>query len=575
MHKKHMPVKIFFCYAHEDETLLNQLKMHLRPLERQGLIELWYDRAINAGAEWEDEINQHLNAAQIILLLISPDFMNSEYCYGTELRRALERHKQGTARVIPLILRHVYWQGVLGQLQALPRDGLPITDPNWYNQDRALYNVTEGLRKIAANLAPALSVEEKPAGEPQQSISIMQKPASFPPDISPLPQSPAAPEQTVATASHSPLLKPFPIPNLLRQRWSRRTTLLAGVVLIGGGVTWFAVSEGKNVLARVLSQQAATPTPLTQGTTLLIYKGHNGKVFSAAWSPDGKRLASASQDRTVQVWNASIAADPPVLDKPLLKYTGHKDPVYSVAWSPPDGKQIASASNDMTVQIWNARTGIKPLFTYTKHYNAVWSVAWSPDGTRLASASEDKTVHIWSPSTGDKPIYTYSHSAAVYAVAWSPDGKRLASASNDGTAKVWDASTGNTTPLLMYRGHSGGVYSVAWSPDGTRLASSGQDKSVQIWDVSADDQPRVLDKPLLKYTDHYQPVRSVAWSHDGTLLASASDDGTAKVWDLSADDQTPFTYRHHLSGVESVAWSPTGKRLASASDDWTVQVWVG
>ncbi len=87
-----MPVKIFFCYAHKDEALLKKLKAHLRPLQRQGLIDVWYDREISAGTEWEHEISQHLDEAQIILLLVSPDFMNSDYCYGTEMKRAMERH---------------------------------------------------------------------------------------------------------------------------------------------------------------------------------------------------------------------------------------------------------------------------------------------------------------------------------------------------------------------------------------------------------------------------------------------------------------------------------------------------
>src|SRR5216684_5186433 len=105
-----MPIKIYFSYAHEDEPLLNKLKSHLRPLQRQGLIDVWHDRDISAGTEWEREINQHLNEAEIILLLVSPDFMNSDYCYGVEMKRAIERHERGEARVIPVILRTTIWQ---------------------------------------------------------------------------------------------------------------------------------------------------------------------------------------------------------------------------------------------------------------------------------------------------------------------------------------------------------------------------------------------------------------------------------------------------------------------------------
>jgi hypothetical protein len=144
-----MSVNIFFCYTHEDEALLNKLKMHLRPLQRQGLIDVWYDRDIGAGSEWEAEIKQHLNAAQIVLLLVSPDFMDSDYCYGIEMKCALERQERGEATVIPVILRPVYWHGEpLGKLQALPTDGKPITSASWHDQDEAWYDVTQGIYRV-------------------------------------------------------------------------------------------------------------------------------------------------------------------------------------------------------------------------------------------------------------------------------------------------------------------------------------------------------------------------------------------------------------------------------------------
>src|SRR5229473_6626873 len=128
-----MSVKIFFCYAHEDEALLNKLKAQLRPLQRQGLVDVWYDRDISAGSDWEQQIKEQLNTAQIILLLVSPDFMDSDYINDVELKRAIERHKRGEARVIPVILRHVYWQSTLGTLQALPTDGKPVISSYWHN----------------------------------------------------------------------------------------------------------------------------------------------------------------------------------------------------------------------------------------------------------------------------------------------------------------------------------------------------------------------------------------------------------------------------------------------------------
>ncbi len=168
-----MPITIFFCYAREDEVLLEKLKDHLRPLQRENLIDFWYDRKISPGADWEKEINQRLNTAQIILLLVSSDFMSSDYCYGIEMKRALERHNHGNARVIPIILRPTYWRGTLSMLQALPSDGTPITDPKWYSQDRAFYDVVEGISQVVHQLQEENSQESVKQRKVVRSRSLL------------------------------------------------------------------------------------------------------------------------------------------------------------------------------------------------------------------------------------------------------------------------------------------------------------------------------------------------------------------------------------------------------------------
>jgi O-acetyl-ADP-ribose deacetylase (regulator of RNase III) len=138
-------VFVFTSYAHEDQNLLEQLKKHLSPLKRLGVIQEWYDREIKAGTEWRGQIDENLDAAHLILLLISPDFMDSNYCYDVEAKRALQRHEGGDARVIPVILRPVMWLNTpFSKLQALPREGRPVT--TWGNLDSALLDVVEGIR---------------------------------------------------------------------------------------------------------------------------------------------------------------------------------------------------------------------------------------------------------------------------------------------------------------------------------------------------------------------------------------------------------------------------------------------
>lgn len=145
-------IKIFYCYAHEDRMLRDELEKHLSPLKRLGRITEWHDRAIQAGMEWEREIATYLNSADIILLLVSPDFIHSDYSYGVEMQQALQRHERREAYVIPIILRPVDWDETpISKLQVLPPDRTPIT--RWLDRDQAFLEVAKGIRIVVAFLS--------------------------------------------------------------------------------------------------------------------------------------------------------------------------------------------------------------------------------------------------------------------------------------------------------------------------------------------------------------------------------------------------------------------------------------
>jgi len=155
-------VELFFSYAHEDKELRDKLEKHLSALKRQHVITSWHDRMISAGEEWRDAIDNRLAKAQIILLLVSPDFMNSDYCWDSEVGTAMTRHENGYARVIPVILRPVFWQGApFGKLQALPEDGKPVV--SWQDVDEALLNVAVGIKKSVEEFLSStrLNAEER------------------------------------------------------------------------------------------------------------------------------------------------------------------------------------------------------------------------------------------------------------------------------------------------------------------------------------------------------------------------------------------------------------------------------
>ncbi|KAH5983398.1 hypothetical protein HBI84_247640 [Parastagonospora nodorum] len=287
---------------------------------------------------------------------------------------------------------------------------------------------------------------------------------------------------------------------------------------------------------------------------LQTLEGHGGWVLSVAFSHDSTRLASASYDSTIRIWDASSGAC-------LQTLEGHSSYVNSVAFSH-DSMRLASTSDDSTVRIWDASSGAC-LQTLEGHSSTVSSVAFSHDSTRLASASDDSTVRIWDASSGACLQTLEGHSSYVNSVAFSHDSTRLASASYDSTVRIWDASSGACLQTL--EGHSRYVNSVAFSHDSTRLASASDDSTVRIWDASSGACLQTLE-------GHSSYVNSVAFSHDSTRLASASYDSTVRIWDASSGACLQ-TLEGDSSAVNSVAFSHDSMRLASASHDSTIRIW--
>jgi WD40 repeat protein/predicted Ser/Thr protein kinase len=281
-----------------------------------------------------------------------------------------------------------------------------------------------------------------------------------------------------------------------------------------------------------------------------------GVVYVLCWSPDGRHLAGAANNGTVKLWDGQTGQEVHTLQGQILK--NRSNSMRSVCFSP-DGRCLASASQDGTVQLWDPQTGQE---IRTLHTGQVSSVCFSPDCCRLAGASEGKTVKVWDAQTGQEVLSLKGHSGRVISVCFSPDGKRLASASMDQTVKVWDAQTGKE--MLNSQGHAGWVLSVSFSPGGRRLASASADQTVKVWNVQT-------GKEVYTLKGHTALVTSVCFGPDGHL-ASSSWDGTVKVWDARAGPEA-VTLKGHTGGVNSVCFSPDGRRLASASTDKTVKLW--
>jgi eukaryotic-like serine/threonine-protein kinase len=289
------------------------------------------------------------------------------------------------------------------------------------------------------------------------------------------------------------------------------------------------------------------------GTQLAILTGHSDRVGGAAYSPDGTHIVTASNDKTARIWDALTGA-------PLTVLSGHEEELNSAAYSP-DGMRIVTAAADKTARIWDATTGAQ-LAVLTGHADIVDSAAYSPDGTRIVTASEDKTARIWDAHTGRQLLVLSGHGNRVNSAAYSPDGTRIVTASFDNTARTWDARTG--AQLAVLSGGSG-VYSAAYSHDGARIVTALFDNTARIWDARSGAQLAVL-------SGHARYVISAVYSPDDTRIVTASFDTTARIWDARIGAQLR-TLTGHGAFVNAAAYSPDGTRIVTAAADRTARIW--
>ena len=336
------------------------------------------------------------------------------------------------------------------------------------------------------------------------------------------------------------------------------------------------------------------------GELILTLPDQNAFVDSVAFSPDGSRILTTSDDQTIRIWNANngenlqtfydqtinvtnavyspdgtrIASvigngQVSVLDAPtgreLLRLAGHSSNIRTVAFSP-DGMRIVTAGIDKTARIWSV--GPSREFLTLVNGPAILSqigakLAYSSDGTQLAVAYSDPTAKVWEVPTGKLLFRLSGHTDEVIFIAYSSDGSQTVTASRDGTAKVWDAKTGKE--FLTLSGHKDAVFGVAFSPDGSRLATASFDRTAKVWDAKSGQE-------ILTLMGHTDWLVSVVFSYDGSRIATSSFDGTAMVWDATTGKRL-FTLTGHTDTVRQVVFNPDGTRLATAGLEGNAKLW--
>ncbi|MFB8789975.1 MAG: NB-ARC domain-containing protein [Potamolinea sp.] len=327
---------------------------------------------------------------------------------------------------------------------------------------------------------------------------------------------------------------------------------------------------------------------------LKTLRGHRQAVTAIAFSPDTCRsgfvqnscikektnnqnpplLVSSSFDRTVKLWDLMTG-------ECLKTFLGHTNRVWTVAYHP-KGRQIASGGDDHATKLWNLKLG-RCQKTFKGHTNAVISLALSPDGNYLASGHEDQTVRLWDIKNATLVQTLREHTNRVWSVAFQPatsalpsvkedrkgifqgrtNGRILASGSGDYTIKLWDLQLGKSLQTLY--GHTSWVWSIAFHPNGTKLVSASYDQTVKLWDVNT-------GECLKTFQEHSSPVVCVTYSPDGKMLASSDFDGIIKLWDAETGECYQ-TFKEHTNSAWCVTFSPNGKWLLSTSFDQTLKLW--
>jgi WD40 repeat protein/serine/threonine protein kinase len=357
-------------------------------------------------------------------------------------------------------------------------------------------------------------------------------------------------------------------PRLPRLRPARRPARSRSRLLAVAGAAVLVVAAlalGETLhwthLTGLLTARPPESSPVRERAPL---RGHEGPIWSVAFAPDGKTLATGSDDTSVRFWDAATGKETAIL--PEEETAGMGSSVFSVAFAH-SGKFLITGSGDGTLRQWDVTTR-KVLWTFPHHTANPRRLAIAPNDRTVALPNNTQGVELWDLERHERRLTLPGHQGSIQAVAFTSDGKTLATGDARGTIRLWDAVTGDER--AGFQGDPNGVRALAFSPwppgSAQVLASTGsKDRDAKLWDVATKQQ-------LAALSGHEAGFSSLAFSADGALLATGSRDGTAVIWDVGSG-QALATLHAHQGAVWSLAFSPDGRTLATVGDDRLGKLW--
>jgi WD40 repeat protein len=571
--------RVFVSYSRADLDFVRRMR---ELLARDGR-DVWVDLDdIPSSAEWQREIDAGIDAADVVIVVLSPDWVASGPC-----RAELERALSGGKRLVP-VLRHTVDQSQvppeLASIQWLSCLGSASADGVIDELTATLDTDLDWVKAHTRLLVRALEWEGK-----SEDRSLLLRGT----DLS---------SAETALAAHG---DDEPAPTALQRRYvvtSRQAATRSGRIRLGAVSVALAVSLGLTVFAflersearhqanvatvRALAASSVAEEGRDPELSLLIgleavkrsdsaeavgalrqalersqligemHTSSSTQYHAVSFSPTTRGLATAADDG-VRITNDWL--DPS--SKGRFLDTG---PAFDVEWSP-DGARVVTAGGDAKARVWDTATG-KELLVLADHGGQVTSAAFSADGTRIVTTSVDGLGRIWDAHTGLVQMLLVGHADVVRTAAFSPDGTRVVTGSFDNTARVWDAASG--APILVLRSPRSGpqpVTGVTFSPDGKNIVTTGQ-KVATIWDAT--------DGHLVRELVGHESgqVYSALYGPGGNRIVTAGGDSTARIWDAATGTLLSTLYGH-TDQVEHAAFTPNGAVIATASEDRSIRLW--